>query len=430
MLADSGASGPAFRAAQVATPYAAGIAYLEFDCIDAIFRLRRAVRPLQDYADAAGTPVYDRRLPFSVVEAGIDSPTAWATLASAYDLCEGRFPRDYENRYRRPQDFAAEYRHTDLPEVRQGPFPGSLADCATARKEAISSRCWAYSNLNKAAWGTASYFPKRDDAMVGRGLNRSLLPSLARLAYEIAWHAAGTQKDRQQAATYLVYAERIDREAKVPGFAERIAALGSFIAPITKDYSLLAEPWRRSDLNTLTLDTGMKPKDLKGAAWALQERWIDHLRNGDPKRMIEEIDAQMGRAGPYGSSLQSWKDEAQKKLRETLTTAMLTERSNGNLAEALAIRDLEVPWLGPGWSAQAFRAWLSWKIWLRWVTLLLIWLLVTAVVWLFHRLMVFPYLVYSTDFYRLEHRRRHAERRRQDKPFTRKEIEEALGGRS
>ncbi|HKH44707.1 MAG TPA: hypothetical protein VKM72_08595, partial [Thermoanaerobaculia bacterium] len=397
---------PAFHAAQVATPYAAGIAFLEFDCIDAIFRLRRAVRPLQDYADAAGTPVYNRQLPFRVREAEVDSPTAWATLARAYDGCEGKFPRDFESRYERQQDFAAEYKRADIPEVREGPFAGSLADCVAAGKETISSRCWAYSNLNKAAWGARSYFPQSDEAPVGRGLDRTLLPSLARLAYEIAWHAAGTEKDRQQAGTYLVYAARIDRQAKVPGFADRIAELGRYIAPITKNYSLLAEPWRRRDLNTLTFDANMKPEEIKGAAWALQERWGGHLRDGDPKLMMEEIDSQISRAGPHGASLQSWKAEVQEKLRETLATAMLTERTNGNLPAALAIRDLAAPWLGSGWSAQAFRAWLTWKVWLRWAFLLLVWLLATAAVWFFHRLVVFPYLVYSTDYYRLEHQRR------------------------
>jgi len=424
VLANPDAAGPAFRAAQVATPYAAGIAYLDFDCVDSIFRLRRAVRPLQVYAAAAGAPVYNRQLPFRVREAGIDSPTAWATLARAYDGCEGKFPRDFESRYGRQQDFAAEYKRADIPEVREGPFAGSLADCVAAAKETISSRCWAYSNLNKAAWGARSYFPQTDDADVGKGLEKALLPSLARLAYDIAWHAASTEKDRQQAGPYLVYAQRIDRKAPAHGLADQIAELGSYIAPITKDYSLLAEPWRRHDLTTLTLDADMKPKDLKGAAWALQERWMGHLRNGDPKLMMEEIDAQIGRAGPHGSSLQSWKDTVQEKLRETLTTAMLTERGNGNFAAALAIRKFEAPWLGPGWSTQSFRAWLSWKVWLRWVGLLLGWLLVTAVVWLFHRLVVFPYLVYTADFYRVEHQRRSAERKGQGKPFTREEIED------
>src|SRR6185436_10636638 len=156
-----------------------------------------------------------------------------------------------------------------------------------------TSRCWAYSNLTQAALGARIYFPQTDDATVGKGIDAALLPSLARLAYDIAWHAASTEKDRQQAGTYLVYAARIDRQAKVPGLADRIAEMGRYIAPITKDYSLLAEPWRRRELTTLTLDASMKPEALKGAAWALQERWEGLLHNGDPELMMEEIDAQV-----------------------------------------------------------------------------------------------------------------------------------------
>jgi hypothetical protein len=430
VLADSGSSGPAFHAAQVATPYAAGIANLEFDCLEAIFRLRRAVRALKIYVEAGGALVYDRQLPFRVREAGIDNDAVWATLARAYDVCEGRFPSEYESRYERRQVFAEEeYAAADIPEIQKGPFPNSLGACISAEKQATSSRCWAYANLNKVAWGARSFFPGADDADVGRGLEKDLLPSLARLAYDIAWHAAGTEKDKEQAGTYLVYAARIDRAAKV-GLAERIAKLGRHLAPLTKDYSPLAEPWRRHDLSSLTLDGDMKPEDLKGAAGALQERWVGHLRNSDPKLMMDEIGAQVGRSGPHGPSLQSWKEEVQARLRETLTTAMLTERSNSNLSEALAIREFEAPWLGQGWSSQAFRTWLTSKIWLHWAFLLLVGLLITAVVWLFHRLVVFPYLVYTADFYRLEHQRRHDERRRENKPFTRDEIKDAIGEES
>lgn len=422
-LSAAGASGPVYHAALVATRYAAGHAHLQFDCLDAIFHLRRSVRALDDYVDAGGAFVRDRQRPFRVSEAGIDNLAVWATLARAYERCEGKFPDEYERRWKRKQDFAQEYQRADR-EVRDGPFANELAACVAGGAASRSSRCWAYSNLNKPVWASRTYYARDDEETVGKGLSPSVLDSLARLVYDAAWLAADAEEDRARASTYLGYAARLDRKAKVPGLASRIATLGRHLAPTTKDYSFLAEPWRRRDLTSLTLDARLKPEDLKGAASALQERWLRHLRSGRPELMVEEIDAQVRRAGSHGRSLLSWKDEVQEKLRETLVTAMQTERRNGNFAAALAIREYKAPWLGPGWSSHAFRAWLTWSVWFRWVYLLLLWLLLVSAVWLVHRLVVFPYLVYTTDSYRLEHQRRHAERRRQGKPFTRDEIEE------
>lgn len=414
--------GPRFHAAQIATRYAAGLAALEFDCLDAIFHLRRAVRALDDYVDADGAFVRDRRRPFHVREARLDNHAVWATLARAYDRCEGKFPAEYERRRGSAQDFAQEYRSAGR-EVADGPFAKALAACVAGPTR--TSRCWAYSNLNKPVWASRLYYARPDAESVGKGLEPNVLDSLTRLVYDAAWLAAGTEDDRTRASTYLGYAARLDRQAEVPGLANRIAALGRHLAPTTKDYSFLAEPWRRQDLTALTLTAGMKPEDVKGAAAALRERWISFLRAGQPKIIVQEGESQLLRAGPHGESLRAWLNETQAAFRQTLIAAMHTERANGNLSTALAIRDFDAPWLGPEWPDEASDAWITWPIRLRWIGLAFLWLLVTAVVWLFHRLVVFPYLVYTTDFYRLEHQRRHTERRRQGKPFTRDEIEEA-----
>jgi hypothetical protein len=418
-----GVSGPRFRAAQVATRYAAGLAALEFDCLDAILHLRRSVRALDVYVDAEGAFVRDRRRPFRVREAGIDNHAVWATLARAYDRCEGKFPADYERRNGRAQDFAQEYRGANVREITGGPFASALAACVAGGTAGPSSRCWAYSNLNKPVWASRVYFARPDPESVGRGLEPTVLASLTRLVYDAAWLAAGHDKDRARASTYLGYAARLDRKAEVPGLAGRIAGLGRHLAPTTKDYSFLAEPWRRRDLTSLTLGASLKPQEVKGAAAALRERWVGHLRAGQPDLMIEEVESQLRRAGPHGKSLRSWRDEVQAALRQALVSAMHTERANGNLATALAIREYEASWLGPDWPDEASGAWITWDIQLRWLVLALLWLTITALVWLGHSLVVFPYLVYTTDFYRLEHRRRHAERRRLGKPFTRDEIE-------
>ncbi len=425
-LENAGASGPTFHAAQVATRYAAGLAAVEFDCLDAIFHLRRSVRALDQYVDADGAFVRDRGRPFRVREAGMDNHAVWATLARAYERCEGRFPDEYETRHKRRQDFAQEYRRGNQREITDGPFASALAACTSAASR--SARCWAYSNLNKPTWASRIYFARPDPESVGRGLEPTVLDSLARLVYDSAWLAADSEQDRARASTYLGHAARLDRKAEVPGLAGRIAALGRHLAPSTKEYSFLAEPWRRSDLASLTFDASMKPEEVKGAATALRERWVNHLRSARPDLMIEEIESQLLRAGPHGESLRSWLEEVQAAFRQALVAAMRTERQNGNLATALAIREYQAPWLGADWPAEVSSAWVTWGVWLRWLGLFLLWLLVTAAVWLVHRLVIFPYLVYTTDFYRLEHQRRHAERRRQGKPFTRDEIEDSVVG--
>jgi hypothetical protein len=429
LSATGSSSSPAVFAALVATRYAAGHAHLQLlDCLEAIFNLRRSVGALDAYVSAGGAFVHDRQHPFQVGEAGTDNYAVWATLATAYERCEGKFPSDYERRHSRKQDFAQEYPSADRLEVRDGPFSNALAACISDGPASRFARCWAYSNLNKPVWASRRYFAQAEEETVGKGLPPSVLSNLTRLVYNVAWLGADTQKDRARASTYLGYAARLDRKARVPGLDGRIASLGRYLAPSTKDYSFLAESWRQRDLTSITLDASLKPEDLKGAAWALQERWLAHLRSGRPDLMVEEVEAQISRAGTYGESLSAWKDEVQRKLRDTLLTAMQTEHRNGNIVDALSIREFRAPWLGPGWSSRALRAWLTWSVWFRWVYLLLFWLLIASVTWLCHSLVIVPYLVYTTDYYRSEHLRRHTERRREAKPFTREEIKLAAPG--
>lgn len=426
---------PVHHAAEIAGRYGAGKAALAAgDCLAAIQHLRLAVRHLRSYVEAEGALVYDRKLPFAVAEAGLDNHAVWGTLAEAYAACEGRFPGDYPREYGE-QDFAGEVARADAPEVREGPFPAALAACVEA--ETPSARCWAYSNLNQVAWASRSYFPDgaegkdeagRDLSAAGRDLSAAVLPSLARLAYDVAWLAAGSEEDRGQAPRFLTYAARLDRRAEVPGLDERIGELGRHLAPATRNYSLMAEPWRRRDLAGLTLEAGLAPEELKGAAWALTERWQGLLERHQPQQMFTEIDAQARRAGPWGESLLAWKRQAQEALQQALAGAIAEARTNGDLPRAAALRDYRAPWLGENWPGTARGAWLTAPVLLLWTGLALLWLLLAAALWLLHRLVVYPYLLYTTDFYRLEYRRRHAERQRAGKPFTRDEIE-ALEGR-
>lgn len=423
-LERSGVDGADLHAARIATRYAAGRAALAAgDCLAAIPPLRRAVAALGAYIDAEGAMVYDRKQPFRVREAGLDNHAVWATLAEAYATCEGRFPAEYPSYYG-AQSFAGEYRRADDPEIVGGAFPAGLAACVDAGDP--SSRCWAWSNLNKVLQASRDYLPGENGEPTRR-LDGVLLDSFARLVYDAAWLGATSDQeaDRALASRYLTAAAHLDREAEVPELATRIAALGRYLAPLTGDNSALAEPYRRQSLDDVILEAGLPPEALKGIGWALSERWLDQLQARQPEAMLAAIDEQVRRAGPHGESLRQWRSTLQEAMRQRLAAEITTLRRNDDPASALAIRDFHADWLGEEWPSTARRAWIDGRMILGWLGLALLFLALAGGLWLFHRLVVYPYLLYTTDYYRREHRRRHAERAKDGKPFTRDELERA-----
>ncbi len=406
----------------IATRYGAGLTALtDRDCLHAIEHLRRAVHLLRRYVEVEGALVYDRKLPFRVAEADLDNHAVWSALAQAYSECEGRFPDAYPQKYG-DQDFSDEYDSAESDEVAQGPFAEGLAACVAAGNSAPST-CWAWSNLNKVLWSSRSYLPEED---VEIKLEAPLAASLARLTYNAAWLVASSnyQEDRRQADRWLGYAARLDRLGAVAGLDQRIADLGRHLAPVTENYSPLAEPWRRGDLTQLTLDSDRTPEEIKGISWALSERWFSHLDGERPDRMIEEVDGQVRNAGPFGESLREWRTDQQEQMQKALADEIRIQYGNGNRPAAAAIRDFRADWLGEGWKPRAVRAWISPAMLVEWAGIFLVLAAFAAIVWLVHRLVVFPYLVYTTDAYRLEHRRRHRQRQDEGRPFTREEIEE------
>lgn len=422
-LEEAGAGGAAHHAIRIASRQAAGQAALAAgNCLGAIGYQRLAVSSLRGYVDAEGALVHDRKWPFPVPETGVDNHAVWSSLARAYARCDDRFPHDYPSVYG-AQRFDAEYRTADLEEVAAGPFAAGIAACVTAA--APPSRCWAWSNLNQVLWASRSHLPLDDHTAPAERLSDALAGSLARLVYNAAWLAATSEHeaDRRGAGRWLQIAARLDRRAEVDDLARRISALGRHLAPLTGDHSTLAETWRRRDLEGQALAAELPPEDLKGIAWALSERWRAELAARRPGAMIEAIDEQTRRAGAFGESLQAWKGTVQAAMREALATEIDLHRRNDNLPAALAIRDFRAHWLGDPWPHRAARAWRSPAMIARWVALAALWVLFAAAVALVHRLVVFPYLVYTTDGYRLEHRRRHAQRKTAGKPFTRDEIE-------
>ncbi|HEX2165003.1 MAG TPA: hypothetical protein VHM02_13745, partial [Thermoanaerobaculia bacterium] len=100
-------------------------------------------------------------------------------------------------------------------------------------------------------------------------------------------------------------------------------------------------------------------------------------------------------------------------------------RANGELPAAAGLYELETPWLGEEWPPTL--AALGPGTLGLWGLFGLGWLALVGVAWGVHRLVVVPYLLYTTDFYREEYRRRHRAARQADppRPFTAGEILEA-----
>jgi len=436
-----GDGGPRRIAAEIATRYAAGLALLPDDCVDAVRQLKLAVGALDGFVDAEGALVYDRNLPFEVTPSGLDNHAVWIALAHAYTRCEGRYPRQYVERYgRQTKGFLqVEYDDPNLAAVRNGPFPGELASCieaARAEGNGEPARCWALSNLNRVYYANRSFLPAVADgsgqAGGGGTANADLAypAALARLAYNVAWLAAQGEADRAGAHRYLEQARLLNRQvaddARRGELARRIAALGRHLAPLTRNYSALAEKYAGRSAESLRLDERTPAEDVKGVAWHLTRRWQRMLAAGRPADVLAEAETQRRWAGPYGAELAQWRRRVQRSFGDALVQALENARDNGNLPVAAALRDYRAGWLGAAWPERAADAWFRAGPWVLWLS---VWVLGALVGWAVYRLAVYPYLTYVTDFYRSEFQRRETGRGAED-PFTRRQWEEYLAHKS
>ena len=450
VLAAAGAAGAEPIAADIATLYALARARVDSDCIGAVGDLKTAVAALSGYIDAAPkVRVYDRSLPFEVAGTGLSNHDLWLTLVDGYRRCGERYPREYVTTHT-DSTFLGEYTDPGIDEVRSGPFPDELAGCiGTAKKtppHQESARCWMISNLNRLHYANRAFYPDPDAGPQAAAPPR---PSrarddrarLGRLAFAVAWvlsqppadsresegaedraPAMSAQNHLQQARWLLTSDPRPTgaQKAESAELLERIDALGRYLASRTQDYSLLAKRYAGAEAEGLALDEDTPPEKVLGIAWVLSQRWGDMIRRGAVKEAFAEIDAQRRRSGPYGDSLVGWRDRLRAALRAELVAAMKQARGNEDLPTALAIRDLEAPYLGAEWEGEAARGWRPVWSWIRWS---LLWAVLAAALWTAHRLVVYPYLLLTGDFYRLEFQRRHARAKAMKVPFTRNEIE-------
>lgn len=407
---------PAVAAAETVT-LSASSAAADDDCLASVNRARLAVAALERYRGAADVAAYDRKLPFAVLEAGIDSPHVWNRLADAYQRCD----RPYSNyRARWPQ--AASFRETEYPavteEVSSGPFPAQLADCIDDADPALS--CWALSNLNKVYARARILYPQAGKP--SSELARDHAEGLARLAYNAAWLASRDEDDRPRALDALARATRLPLPADSE-MSDLVGALFRHLAPETGDYSFLVGPYRGQPEDALSLEGVRAPEEVKGIAWALSDRWIGQVRAGRPGEAIAAAEAWRHAAGTYGASLGEWIEAVREHFREALAAEVRTRRANGDLPTAAGLYELDTPWLGDEWPP--LLAALGAGTLGTWLLIALGWLAVVAAAWAVHRLVVVPYLLDTTDLYREEFQRRHRDLKLRGIPFTRREILDA-----
>ena len=74
---------------------------------------------------------------------------------------------------------------------------------------------------------------------------------MAAIAYEIARLAAEREHDRSGAARYLQQARILNRAGADPALDERIDQLGRYLAREVSDFTLLADPYRGTPIESL-----------------------------------------------------------------------------------------------------------------------------------------------------------------------------------
>jgi hypothetical protein len=384
--------GERLEAARLSTYLALGQALAPDDCLGAIGWFKQAVGALDGYKSAAGVAVTDTNRPFVVEPIGRSNYDLWLALVETYARCPA-YPERYGGR---SKDFRTEYRDREARAVTGGPFPEELADCI-GRSESSNgvapARCWQISNLSQLVFANRRFLP--DPAT---GAPPEATPTST-------GHGEVVQRLAGAVARALVASES-------PAARER--------APL-----YLALLYRDRPLDSLRLTDDTPFDEVEGIAWYLTARWQGQVGEGRPETAFEEIDAQIQRSGPYGAGLATWRDRARETLRDGLVEDMKEYRGNEALASALAIRNLDAPYLGPEWKSAAAAGWRPWGQWLAWAAGWLALVLVLAGV---YRLVVVPYALYTTDFYREEFTRRHEASKKAHRPFTRREIEERGGG--
>lgn len=428
------------RAAAIHTRYAWAQGWLGADCITSIELLKPAIGLMPRLAEKQEL-TFDSMQPFALAPGELSNLDVWGALVDAYRRCESRYPEDFYRRNSGASRFrASEYSRRDDPRITGGPFPTQLAACVDSDGE--TARCWMLSNLNelyrvnapliRSASPGASPAPSAGSSR-GRGLGgfEPHRDDLARLAYQVAWMLAERPDDGgRPAGAYLAEAVRLagsgsggrGGDAQRAELAERIDALASYLGSEYGDYNALAVPHEARPPESMDF-RGASDLQAKGMAWALGERWQGQVAAGDPARPFAEADELRARLSPDQiTSLDGWREEARESIGAALAREITAQRRVGNRQLAAGLARLRGPFLGEDWPERARDAWVTpgervarWALWVGLGTFVL------ALV-VFYRRVLYPYYLYTSDFYLAEFARRQEVFRRDGLALTGEEI--------
>jgi len=394
--------------------YALARALERDDCVDAIWHLKLAVNDLGTYVDVGEAEVFDRTLPFSLTGTSLSNLDVWTALNSAYLHCDD-YPGKYFRRRPNAQRFRqGEYDNPQAAQVREGPFFRELSACI--ENDGATAHCWVVSNLNRLIAANRPLLERPElpgDFELHRG-------ALARLALNTSLLAA-TGEDKEGAVTYLEQGARLARGAQEQ--AGQIDALGRYLAAEVQNYSALALPYRNRSAPEMPFADDPSPEAVKGMAWALRERWQGFLGREQPGEIFKEVEeARQMIPGAFLASLDDWEVAARAALEKALAEEIRLQKRRGNQALAAGLRDFRPGYVGPGWPERANDAWWTPGLRITWWSLIVLYLSFLATLVLFYRRVVYPYLMYTADYYKSEFERRREERRAKNLPLTGRDI--------
>jgi hypothetical protein len=431
---------PRHFAALVATRYSQGLTALRegSECEEGVYLLKQSINALKLYLESSPDLLArDVNQPFPVLPFTLDSYQVRNALVEAYLHC-GRYPEEYFTKRSWAQKFSeSEYSDPENSEIVEGPFPEELAACVG--EEVPGRRCWALSNMNQLYHASEHMLPLRGkEAQVPARL-RSSYTSLVQMALHIAGligqgpelGESAAESDRLTSADFLEVAARLNELVNDVELGARIEQFGRHLASSNEDFRLLALPYRKTPTSELNFGPENTAAELQGMAGAIELRCEDYLRRGTPDRIAEDLATVRGNLTnkKHLKSFTTWRRGVETTLQRALARALVLEGERDETAKALAIRGFRADFLGQGWWKRAWRAWMTSG---RWVVLMLTICAVAALfiaLFLIHRLVVFPYLVYTSRFYQAEFDHRHAECRKNNVPFTGDEFQQQVNFR-
>ncbi len=349
--------------------------------------------------------VYSKRYLFKIAPLGIDSFDVWNNLVWGY-ISSPNGTKAYNMAYPLATPFEQDY-CLDYPlAIEESPFYWEIEGCLD-QSEPLHL-CWAYLNLG------CVYFANKD---LYEDVSTDFRASLSALAYNVAWLIANYGSTSPQAPS------RMERAAQFLGLAStfsdqnsdcerRILALSRYIAFQDPAYRGLV-----ADAIYGKYGLQFSPKNLEGfdrddagrIIWRLYLRWHALLRHGRPEEMMKEVEWQMAYSGDFYATFAAWKREVHIQFRDTLTEEMKKRQEQGRDSEALGIQRWRAPYLDSSWRWKAWGNWLGFvfsRSSLFWKLLAIFWIGVVLFSWIFHRAVLVPYLIYTTDYYRNEYRKR------------------------